>query len=626
MRMFPIAAIAAAALLVALFRGASPDPPADFVFINRGDVSTLDLARISWQQDLRVARILHEGLVRNDVFSPDFAVVPAAAERWEISPDRRVYTFHLRHDARWSNGEPLKASDFVYSWRRGMIPDTGPDFAGFFFHITGAREFFDWRSDSLKAFAADTASLPEPQRQASAERLWLETVDRFDRTVGVKALDDRTLRVELRRPVAYFLSLLSFPSTFPVYPPLVTRHERLNAATGMMDTEQGWTLPPLHISNGPFRLAAWRFKRDMRLEKNPHYWNAESLAVDSILMPTVEDPNAQVLAFETGSVMWVTDAVARYIPEMLARKNAFYDEHRAEFDSLASQGLDQFEIDRRLPPDARKNIHVVPAFGTYFLNFNCRPTLRDGRPNPLRDPRLRRALVLAADRDVITREIRRMGEPASATLIPPNSIDGYASPPGLSHDVDAARKLLDDAGYPGGKGLPAIDYLFTRDGGHDLIAQALAQQWQRNLGITINLVPKEIRAFREDLKGKNYMISRASWFGDYGDPTTFLELNRTDDGNNDRDYSNPDYDALLDQAADETDPAARLALLSRAEDLLLRDAPILPLFQYNSVYLFNVHRFTGLTTHPRAEQNLSQIDVFGDGKGTDRPKTMKPRP
>lgn len=620
----PLALLLAAILATTLFD--RPPGPADFVFINRGDVTTLDLARISWQQDLRVARIVHEGLVKNDVFTHEFAVVPAVAESWTISSDARVYTFRLRADARWSNGEPVRAGDFIYSWRRVLLPESAADYAGFFFPIRGARAFFEWRSEALKKLAQETAGASDSARLERGTALWNESVQRFDSTVGLRAPDDRTLEVTLERPTPYFLNLLTFPTMFPVYPPLVQKFERINPATGMMETDPAWTFPPLAVNNGPFMVTQWPFKREMRLEKNPHYWNADQIAIDSISMPSIEDPNSQVLAFRTGTVMWVTDAVARYLPEMLDQKKAFYAEHREEYESLRRQGIDPLEIDRRLPPDPRATLHVLPAFGTYFLNFNCSPRLRDGRANPFHDVRIRRALSMAVSRESITRQVRRLDEPVSPTLIPEGSIAGYPSPRGLEENIELARKLLSEAGYPQGAGLPTIEYLFTRDGGHDLIAQAVAKQWEQNLGVRVSLIPKEIKAFRDDLRGKNYMVSRGSWYGDYGDPTTFLEINRTGDGNNDRAYSNPAYDRLLDQAAETLDPQQRMNLLSQAEALMLGDAPMLTLFQYNSVYLLDPHRFTGLTSHPRAEQDLSLIDIFGDGKGTDRPRMLPARP
>jgi len=600
-----------------------PAPKADFTFINRGDVTTLDLVKMSWQQDLRVARMLHEGLVRNDVFRWDYALRPGVAKAWEVSGDQLTYTFHLRDDARWSNGAPVLASDFMYSWRRALLPDNAADYTGFFLHIKGAQGFFDRRAQALKAFASDSGI---PDRAAAAKALWDQSVADFAANVGIQSPDDHTLVVTLERPVPFFIQLCAFPTMAPLYPPLVQRYEHINTQTGILETEQGWTKPPESVHNGPFVVASWRFKRDMRLEKNPYYWDRDAIAIRSVQIPTVEDPNAQVLAFRSGSVDWVTDVVARYVPEMVRQKKSFLAEHRAQVDEWTRQGLDPIEIDRRLPSDPRNTIHVFPAFGLYFYNFNCGPTLPDGRPNPFHDPRVRRAFAMSVNRAALTEQIRRLGEPVADTFIPPGSIDGYHSPPGLKTDADEARRLLAEAGYPGGAGFINVDILFTRDGGHDLIAQAIAKDWKRELGVSCTLSQKEIKTFREDLKNKNYIVGRASWFGDYGDPTTFLDINRSADGNNDRGYASAEYDALLEQAAREQDPARRMQLLSSAEAVLLRDCPVLPLFQYGTTYMFDATKFTGISSHPRDEQQVYRVDVFGDGQGSDTPLFLPPRP
>lgn len=598
-----------------------PLPRADFTFINRGDLSTMDPQRMSWQQELRMARLVYEGLVRNDVFDPDYRIIPAAAASWELSPDGRVYTFHIRPEARWSNGAPVTAADFVYSWRRAMLPDNASDYTAQFLLIRGAREFFELRNTALKAFRDDRSI---PDRAARARELWMLAQADFERLVALRAVDDRTLRVELERPVPYFLELCSLAVFYPVYPPLIRDYERMNPQTGMVETDPDWARPSTIVGNGPFNLARWRFKRDMRLEKSPTYWNTAAIAIDSIAVPSITDPTAQAMAQRTGGVMWVSDVVARFNGEMVRAKHDFEREHADELARLRAEGLDVFEIARRLPPDPRNHVHPIPAFGTYFYNFNCAPRLPDGRVNPFHDARVRRAFTLAIDKRAITEQIRRIGEPTTATLVPRDSIGGYDSPAGLPSDAAAARALLAEAGYPGGRGFITVEILYNADGGHDLIAQSVARDWQQELGVQVTLAQKELKVFREDLKNHNFIVSKGAWFGDYGDPVTFLDINRTADGNNDRNYSNPEYDALLDLARDEADAAARLALLSRAEALMLHDACLAPLFQYANVYQFDPHQFTGLSPHPRGDQCVYLIDVFGDGKGSDAPKTMHP--
>lgn len=609
-------------LACAILLADRPHPRADFVFINEGDITTLDLSRMSWMQDLRTARLLYEGLTRQDVFSPDYAPLPGVAERWDLSDDRRVYTFHLRRNARWSNGEPVLASHFIFAWRRALLPDSGGDYAGLVQLIRGGEDFYRWRTAAIAGFAARHAGAPD---RAAAEALWRDTTERFARTVGLSAPDDRTLRVELERPTPYFLDLTSFVTFFPLYEPLVAAHETINPRTGQVETSPDWTRPDRLVSNGPFRLERWDFKREMRLEHNPHWWDAPRLNIRSVSMPAIEEPSAQVLAFTTGAVDFVTDVTAPYRGGIIARKDAYYREHAPLVESLRAAGLDPVEIDRRLPPDPRQNIHVLPAFGTYFYNFNCSPALPDGRRNPFADARIRRAFAMAIDREAIVRNIRRTGEPAAAVLIPPGSIGGYASPAGLACDPAAARALLAEAGHPGGAGLPVIDILFNKDNGHDLIAQAVAKDWEANLGVAVSLTMKEVKAFREDLKNANFMTARASWFGDYGDPTTFLDINRTGDGNNDRRYSNPAYDALLDAARDQPDPAARLAILSRAEAMVVeQELPLAPIFHYSQIYLFDPHRVAGISPHPRQVQNLYLVDILGDGRGSETAPAMPP--
>lgn len=612
-----------AAAIAATVLSDRPQPPADFTFINRGDVTTLDLQKMSWMQDLRVARCLFEGLVRHDIFSPDYDLKPAVAERWSVSPDGLTYTFHLRPDAKWSNGKPVTAHDFVYSWRRALLPDTASDYTALFQKIAGAKEFFDWRTNQLAAFRPDPGDDSRPLHETAAWRLWQETERRFADTVALSAPDDRTLTFTLAIPFPPILELCSFAVFYPVYPPLVRQYELPDRRTGRLDIQFGWTKPPLIVSNGPFQLVTWRFRRDMRLERNPHYWNPGAIAIDSIAIPSIEDPNAAVLAFRSGAADWLSDVTAPYRADILADKLRFYAEHQAQYDALRAQGLDPVEIDRRLPPDPRAHVHAFPAFGTYFYNFNCLPRLHDGRPNPFADPRVRRAFAMTMDKERVATQVRRVGERVASTLIPPGSLAGYRSPRGLPFDPPAARELLAQAGYPGGKGFITVELLFNKDAGHDLIAQSVAKDWETHLGVSVQLVTRELAVFKDDLKNQNFMISRAAWFGDYGDPTTFLDLNRRDDGNNDRKYADDEFEALMNAADREPDPAARSELLSRAEEIIVeRDLPLIPIFHYVQMCMFDPHKLTGISSHPRQEQNMYEIDLFGDGKGSDTPKSV----
>lgn len=643
-----LAAVAAAVVID------KPQPPADIVFVNRGDVNTLDLQRMSWMQDLRVAAALYEGLVVNDVFSAGFDKKPGVAERWEVSADGRTYTFHLRESAKWSNGEPVTARDFVYSWRRALLPDLVGDYVGLFMLIDGAEAFFAWREKQLADFAAAHAGAPSAE---GARAAYADALKRFDDTVGVRAVDDRTLVVTLTRRTPYFLDLCAFEVFAPVHAASVEPYQWPDPQTGRLNFRADWTKPPLLVSNGMFVLTSWRFKRDMRLERNPYYWNQAAINVDSIEIPSLGDANAAVLATQTGRVDWLSDVVPDYRADLLDQKRALYRQYQAQYDALKGQGLDPVAIDRRLAAHITADmksraatradiaralralaIHSFPAFGTYWYNFNCLPTLPDGRANPFHDPRVRKAFALCIDKQNVCDNVRRAGETVANTIIPRASMGGFASPNGLPCAPDPAavalaKRLLAEAGYPDPSRMPEIEILFNTDGGHDKIAQAVKNDWEKYLGVTVRLAAKEIKIVSEDLKRQNYMVSRAGWFGDYGDPTTFLDLSRKEDGNNDRKYGvspHPldhyaQFESLMNQARDETDEQKRLDQLAEAERILMEDdLPMAPIFQYTLTMMFDPLTVSGPSPHPRQKQHIFLLDRLGDGKGSDVPLEIPP--
>jgi len=601
-----------------------PQPPADIVFINDGDVNTLDVTRMSWLQDFRVAGAVWEGLVINNVFSRDFDKMPGVAERWERSADQRTYTFHLRPNAKWSDGSQVTAEDFRFAWRRALLPDSVGDYVSMFQMIEGGQAFYDWRQARLDEFAKVHAPA---DRAAAARELWAQTQKKFDELVRCEAPDPLTLVVRLERSVPYFIDCVAFEAFFPLHRGLLARYTSISPETGRVETDSGWTRPPALIGNGKFKLTTWRFKRDMRLERNEHHWDQLAINVDSIKMPSIGDPNAQILSYRTGGADWLSSVVPNYRADLIAAKKQYISEHQELYDQLKEQGFDQVAIDRRMPPDPRQNIHVFPAFGTYFYSFNCRPNLPDGRPNPFHDAKVRKAFSISVEKSIIAENVRRIGEAVADVLVPPNSIAGYPPVYGAAYDPAEARRLLAEAGYPNGEGFITVSILYNKDSGHDLIAQAIAKSWQTNLGVKVTLDQKEIKVFRQDLKSSNYMIARGGWFGDYGDPTTFLDLSKTNDGNNDRKYSNPVFDSLLDRAANELDPIKRMGVLAEAERMLVQDEfPMLPIFHYGLVHMFNPHKVSGVSPHPRQKQHIQLLDMLGDGKGRDAPLEIPPPP
>ena len=604
-----------AAILVAMSLD-RPLPRADLVVAQVSDCFTLDPQRMSYMQDLRMARSLYEGLVRNN--NQTSAIEPAVAESWETSDDGLTWTFHLRDDARWSNGDPVTADDFVYSWRRALMPGTAADYSNFFYAIEGAKEFFDWRVAKTKQYVASESKSPE-----AAQKLLDETNALFNATVGLKALDAKTLQVKLQKRLPYFLDLCAFGVLAPVHPPTVESHVTVNAKTGMIQQDHGWTEPDTLISNGPYTLERRRHKRDLRLQRNPYYWNQDAIVSDSVDVMCIEDPNTSVLAFQVGTVDWLSDVQAEYRADMAVEANHYLETHSEKFQELLNSGKSIDEALAALPEPAenqRRDVHMVPAFGTFFFSFNCRPELTNGQPNPLANPAVRRALASAVDKKAIIDLVLRTGEPVAGSLVPPGSITGYTPPEGLGFDPERARAELAAAGWADrdgdsivensqGERFPTIDLLYTTDSPRlRLMALTLRDMWRTHLGIESALRAKETKAYREDLSNGNFMVARGGWYGDYGDPMTFLDLSRSTDGNNDRGYKSDEFDQMLIEASDESDPNLRLQKLRGVEEFLVEDAiPILPIYHYTMTYMYDPTRLRGLTRFPRLEQNYWQL-------------------
>jgi oligopeptide transport system substrate-binding protein len=545
--------ILAAILFGAVYWDRTPTR-ADLVFVNRGDVFTLDPQRMSYMQDFRIGYALYEGLVRWN--NADFSIERAAAEPPVISDDQLTYTFAIRPTARWSNGDPVTAHDFVYSWQRLLWPDTAADYSNLLFVIEGAEEFFHWRQDQLKALmtrGSDSRSASEAMTLAQQQ---------FDRTVSIKAIDDRTLQIRLRHPTPHVLDLLCFAVCLPVHRPTVegwpqalkdspAMRERgwigveapqwsdralvhLNAITGRIEQRHEWARPGTLVCNGPYILAEWRYKRDMRLERNPQFHDAHLLHNNSVLMMSIEDVNTSELAFESGSVDWLGDVGAEYQADMLEERMRYEERHRTQIDRLCAEGLSFDEAIASLPAptaDERRDIHALPTFGTDFYSFNCRALLADGRPNPFADARVRRAFAQAVDKHAVVQNATRLNEPVMNALIPPNSIPGYTSPAGLPHDVDRARAELSTAGWidrdhdglienDRGEPFPVIDLLWTTGSvRYKWMSLELKDQWESTLGVRVQLRSADTKFYKEDLKLGKFMIARGRWYGDYGDPT-----------------------------------------------------------------------------------------------------------
>jgi oligopeptide transport system substrate-binding protein len=455
-----------------------------------------------------VLMALYEGLTGYD--PKDLHPVPGVADRWEVSADGLVYTFHLRAEAQWSNGDPVTAHDFEFSVRRILSPKLGSPYAHYFDIVRGAEDFHAGR---LKDFTQ----------------------------VGVRALDDRTLRIELRQPAPYLFFLLGGFAWMPV-------HRATVESRGKFDTPySGWTRPGVLVSNGPFVLNEWRNGDAIVVKKNPRYWDARTVRLQEIHFHLIENADTEERAFRSG-LLHLTE----FVP---ASKLATYGE------------------------SAPEQLQVTPFFSTYLYEFNL------ARP-PFNDPRVRRAFSLAIDRAQLAASQPQQRLLPAIGLVPPGTDDyRFAGPHALRFDPAEARRLLAEANYPGGKGFPAVDLHFDTSARHQLFAEVLQQMWQRHLGVRVNLVNVEGRVFHAERVARKYALTRGGWVGDYLDPHAFLSVHLTGGGQNVAGYANPEFDRLARAALDQLDRPARHALYRQAEDALLRDMPILPLFHYTSTHL-----------------------------------------
>jgi oligopeptide transport system substrate-binding protein len=358
--------------IVALDR--SP-PQAEIVFVSP-DVFTLDPQRVTYQQDVRVAQSIFEGLCTESPNGGD--AMAGAAESWTVSPDGRTWTFTLRDGARWSNGDAVTSEDYAEAWMRPMLPDMASDYSGFLFLIRGGREFFEWRTRELEAIAA----LPADVRADAARDLWTRTRARYRETVGVRTPDPRTIEVDLVQPTPYWPSILAFPTLFPVHRPTLDAHLSVDADSGRVKLDPQWLKPGTLVSNGPMMVTDWRYKRGMRFEPNPHYWNRGAVRPASVELRPIEDSNTAVLAFQSGDVDWISDLTVEYRADMADEQRMWLERHSAQWEALRASGMSDDAAMAALPAPERgerRDVHVLSAFGTDFWNFNCRPTLPDGQ-------------------------------------------------------------------------------------------------------------------------------------------------------------------------------------------------------------------------------------------------------
>jgi oligopeptide transport system substrate-binding protein len=362
--------------------------------------------------------------------------------------------------------------------------------------------------------------------------------------VAIRALDRHTFQVTFVGPLPYALAMLAH-SAFMVTPTFAVKR----FGPGQ------WTKPAHFIGNGPFVLRAWRPQDKVVVARNPRYWDAAHIGLRSITFLAIEDQNVAFDKYLAGEV--------DYLPD----------------DAIPAARIDTV----RLRPDC----HMVPGSTVYYFSFNLR------RP-PFRDARVRKALSMALDRDQLTRLVLKSGDTPTAGFVP--AMGGFRTTRGNGCDPDQARRLLAQAGYPGGRGFPPFTVLYNTSARHKTICEWLQQTWATQLGIHAELQNLEWNTYLETRhKTHDFQLVRAGWQADYPDPSNYLDMFRSDSGTNDTGYANPSYDALLARAAGLPPGRIRNQALQEAEALLVtRDQAILPCFFMTNKYLLDDCKWGGI--------------------------------
>lgn len=531
-------------------------PPADYTMSNGTEIKSVDPAIVTGNPEGVVIRALYEGLVAWD--PKDLHPVPGVAERWEISADGLEYTFFLRRDAKWSNGKPVNAHDFLYSMRRFLDPMLGAEYVFLLSPVTNADKYNRAQmaaGDPVEVELPDPppGGLPHARGELIRGKL-LETsehegsqfgkpltvtryvveIDGRKRTfstrpdvvgggekcaqvlldfeqVAIKALDDFTIQIRLDYPTPYFLQVMGFYPLYPVNRECIETH-------GYPD----WTRTENIVTNGPFQIQFRRVRDRLRCIRNPHYWDQENIHLNVIDILAVESQTTELNMYLTGQIDYFRAVPATIIPTLLEQK--------------------------------RKDFNPEPYLGVYYFKVN---TEAEG----LTDLRVRRALSLVVDRHELVKTVTKAGQIPAYRFVPQamgqfvpafaeakRRLDVTEGRGDYQARVKEAKSLMRAAGYPDGQGLPKLTLIYNTNDMHAQIAELIQAQWKEILGIDVELENKEWGTYLSDLRKQEFMVARHGWIGDYVDPMTFLNLYLTDGPQNNTGFGDPRYDRLLEEA------------------------------------------------------------------------------
>jgi oligopeptide transport system substrate-binding protein len=474
------------------------------VVYNRGndtDPTSLDHHKTTTIAEAHLMRDLYEGLV---ILDAKAEIVPGVAESWEVSDDGLTYTFKLRSDAKWSNGDPVTASDFVFAYQRIQDPATAAPYANMHYPIKNAE-------------AINKGEMPKEE-------------------LGVRAVDDHTLEITLNNPTPYFLGLLTHQTGFPIHQASVEQHG------------DAFTRPGNFVTNGAYTLESFTPNDRIVMQKNPEFHDAENVQIDTINYIPFEDRATCLRRFEAGEVHSCSDIPAE------------------QMDYMREKLGDQ--------------VHIAPYLGVYYLPVKV-------KKEKLSDPRVRHAMSMVIDRQFLAEEIWQETMLPGFSFVPPG-IDNYGEPATLEYkDVDIldredqAKALLEEAGVEPGE--LTVELRHNTGENHKNTMTALADMF-RNIGIESTIVEMEGTGYFDYMKQDgDFDLARAGWIGDYSDPQNFLFLFESDNlGFNYPRWENAEYDALMEKAAQTADLEERAGILKQAEELLLKELPIIPILYYSS--------------------------------------------
>lgn len=452
------------------------------------------------------------------------------AESYEkvVNDDGTVtYTFKIRSDARWSDGKPVTAGDFVYSWQRLVTPETAADYNYMIDSVVNANEIMAGDMDPTE--------------------------------LAVSAPDDSTFVVTLTSDLPYFLEVCAFPATFPVRQDVTTKED------GTPNDQ--WTFDvATYLCNGPYKLTAWNHNSEIVMEPNEQYYDVANLGPNKITFKLMDDQNAMLSGFNSGELDFIEDVPQAELPSLIASGDlkivdyigtyyVCYQTQKAPFDDPRVRQAFTLAVNRTFIVDKVTQAGQVPANG--FV------------PAGVYD-----AAGSTGD------DFRTVGGAYY-------SIEGDAD---YSYEANCekARELLADAGYPNGEGFPVVEYLYNTSDAHKAVAEALQNMWETELGVKVTLNNQEWAVFLQTRKDGNYSIARNGWIADYNDPMSFLDMWLTGGGNNDAQYANADYDAKIQEAKNTTDPAARMKLMHEAENIIMgQDWALNPLYFYTQKYMLS---------------------------------------